>query len=49
MRKSKGTGTPFNVWLNLLDKEVRDKVKFLQLRDFYECNLTPQEVKTKVE
>ena len=34
MRKSKNTGTPFNVWLNLLDKEVKDKVKFLQLREF---------------
>ena len=27
MRKSKNTGTPFNVWLNLLDKEVKDKIK----------------------
>tara|TARA_R110002012_G_scaffold321991_1_gene553233 strand:- start:5403 stop:5555 length:153 start_codon:yes stop_codon:yes gene_type:complete len=48
MRKTKNTGTPFNVWLGLLPDGLNKKVKFLILRDFYEDGLTPEEVAIKV-
>ena len=48
MRLAKGTGISFNVWLGKIDEKIKDKVKFLQLREFYEDDLTPDEVKIKV-
>tara|TARA_Y100000592_G_C5482053_1_gene326308 strand:+ start:9772 stop:9930 length:159 start_codon:yes stop_codon:yes gene_type:complete len=49
MRIAKGTGVSFNAWLGKIDKTVKDKVRFLQLREFYEDDLTPEEVKIKVD
>ena len=49
MRIAKGTGVSFNSWLGKIDKTVKDKVRFLQLREFYEDDLTPDEVKIKVD
>jgi len=49
MRIAKGQGISFNVWLGKIDKSVSDKVRFLQLREFYEDDLTPDEVKIKVD
>tara|TARA_Y100000004_G_scaffold192425_1_gene252951 strand:+ start:1363 stop:1521 length:159 start_codon:yes stop_codon:yes gene_type:complete len=49
MRFAKGQGISFNAWLGKLDKSITDKVKFLQLREFYEDDLTPNEVKIKVD
>jgi|TARA_R100000353_G_C6504770_1_gene195062 hypothetical protein len=49
MRIAKGTGVSFNAWLGKIEKTVKDKVRFLQLREFYEDDLTPDEVKIKVD
>jgi predicted nucleotidyltransferase len=49
LRLAKGTGVSFNAWLGKLDKSVKDRVKFLQLREYYEDDLTPDEVKIKVD
>lgn len=47
-RIAKGTGYAFNKWLGYLPDEVRKQVRFLILRDFYESDLTPEEVLIKV-
>tara|TARA_R110000751_G_C13528764_1_gene453612 strand:- start:191 stop:343 length:153 start_codon:yes stop_codon:yes gene_type:complete len=49
VRQCKGTGCPFNKWLGLLPDDIRKSVKFLQLREFYEVDLTPEEVVFKVD
>ena len=46
---SKGTGVPFNVWRDKLPEEIKKKVKFLTLRNFYEDGLDIKEVIIKVE
>tara|TARA_R100000951_G_scaffold116193_2_gene127008 strand:+ start:184 stop:339 length:156 start_codon:yes stop_codon:yes gene_type:complete len=47
-RIAKGTGYDFNKWLGYLPDELRKEVRFLILRDFYESDLTPEEVIIKV-
>tara|TARA_R110000737_G_scaffold278737_1_gene285458 strand:- start:268 stop:420 length:153 start_codon:yes stop_codon:yes gene_type:complete len=47
-RNAKGTGCPFNKWLGLLPDDLRKNTRFLILREFYESDLTPEEVIIKV-
>jgi len=47
-RMTKGTGCPFNKWLGYIPDDIRKNVRFLILRDFYESDLTPEEVVIKV-
>jgi len=47
-RIAKGTGYAFNKWLGYIPDEIRKEVRFLILRDFYESDLTPEEVIIKV-
>lgn len=47
-RVAKGTGYAFNKWLGYIPDEIRKNVRFLILREFYETDLTPEEVIIKV-
>jgi len=47
-RIAKGTGYAFNKWLGYIPDDIRKNVRFLILREFYETDLTPEEVIIKV-
>ena len=49
MKMTKWNGTPFQKWLSNIDEDIQKKIRFMQLREFYEDGLTPEEVKIKVD